>query len=274
MTGMYASRGAGVHEKFGAVFAAARLHAARPRLFCLRLDRAARHPPAMRIRVSLTLALLLVVAGTALAAPRRIILLRHGEKDGGFAPSAIGQLRAEALVHQFLGQDAAMSLFRSRERPAGILSITLHTIELISGVASSWGLPQVSYSVVPGSQAGTLDDVELNRRTQEAHRDLMRNRAYRRRTVVLCWEHKHIANAELEQQYPDERVTWRQLLRLDELPDGQGALVPTTWPDDNYDYFWIIELDAKGRPKRFESTLQAFTPPYDVLPTNLWGQPK
>ena len=42
---------------------------------------------------------------------------------------------------------------------------------------------------------GTLDDVDLNRRTQEAHKDLMRNKAYRGRTVVLCWEHKHIANA-------------------------------------------------------------------------------
>jgi hypothetical protein len=228
----------------------------------------------MHARLALTLALVLAVAGTALAAPRRIILLRHGEKNGGFAPSAVGQLRADALVHQFLGKDAAMSLFRPRERPAGILSITLHTIELISPVAESWSLPQVSYTVVPPTQAGTLDDVDLNRRTQEAHRDLMRNKAYRGKTVVVCWEHKHIAYASLEAEYPGEKITWRQLLDLDRVTDAEGAPVPTTWPDDNYDFFWIIDLDKKGKVKSFASKLQAFTPPYDVVPANPWGEPE
>lgn len=228
----------------------------------------------MHARLALTLVLVLAVADSALAAPRRIILLRHGEKNGGFAPSAVGQLRAEALVHQFLGKDALMSLFRPRERPAGIMSITLHTIELISPVAESWGLPQVSYTVVPATQAGTLVDTDLNRRTQEAHRDLMRSKAYRGKTVVVCWEHKHIADAALEAQYPGDKITWRQLLDLERVTDTDGTAVPTTWPDDNYDYFWIVELDRKGAPKRFESKLQAFTPPYDVLPTNPWGQPE
>ncbi|MCW5891096.1 MAG: hypothetical protein KIT14_11170 [bacterium] len=73
----------------------------------------------MRLRLAVAVALVVGLAGSAVAAPRRVILLRHGEKNGGFAPSAVGQLRAEALVHQFLGQGAAMSLFRPRERPAG-----------------------------------------------------------------------------------------------------------------------------------------------------------
>lgn len=228
----------------------------------------------MHARLALAVVLLLAVGGTAVAAPRRVILLRHGEKNGGFAPSAVGQLRAEALVAQFLGKGAAMTLFRPRERPAGILSITLHTIELISPVAESWSLPQVSYTVVPATQAGTLDDVSLNRRTQEAHRDLLRNRAYRGKTVVVCWEHKHIADAALEAQYPGEKVTWRQLLELDRVTDAQGAAVPTTWPDDNYDFFWIVELDKKGRPTKFESKLQAFVAPYDGVPQNPWGAPE
>ncbi|MCW5891095.1 MAG: hypothetical protein KIT14_11165 [bacterium] len=150
----------------------------------------------------------------------------------------------------------------------------MHTIELISPVAESWSLPQTSFSVVPATQAGTLDDVDLNRRTQEAHRHLMRSRAYRGKTVIVCWEHEHIADAKLEAEYPGERVTWRQLLELDRLPDGMGELVPTTWPDDNYDYFWIVTFDAKGRPKTFESKLQAFTAPWNDVPQNPWGEPE
>jgi len=228
----------------------------------------------MRTRLALAGILALVCTTTALAAPRRVIILRHGETANGFAPSPTGLLRAEALTRQFLGKDATLSLFQPREQPAGILSITLHTVELISPVAASWGLPQVSFSVVPATEAGVLDNVALNRRTQAAHRHLMHSLEYRGRTVVVCWEHDRIASAEIEAAYPGERVTWRQLLELDGLPDGQGALVPTTWPDDIYDYFWIVDFDEKGRAARFESKRQTFVAPYDDLPQNLWGEPE
>lgn len=240
------------------------------------LKRPARHADivGMPLRLAVAVVVLVALAGSALAAPRRVILLRHGEKANGFELTPVGIARAQALAQQFLGKDAILSLFRPRERPAGILSITLHTIELISPVAETWGLPQVSYSIVPDSPAGEVKTEDLNRRTQEAHRDLMRNRAYRGKTVIVCWEHKHIADAKLEDEYPGERVTWRQLLELDRLPDGMSALVPTTWPGDNYDYFWIVTFDAKGRPRTFESKLQAFTAPWDGVPQNPWGEPE
>ena len=52
----------------------------------------------------------------------------------------------------------------------------------------------------------------------------------------MTWEHKHIAKAKLEKSYPGELVTLRQLLHLDQIAD-----VPRSWPDSNYDFFWIVD---------------------------------
>jgi broad specificity phosphatase PhoE len=65
----------------------------------------------------MALAALALLAPVALAAPRRVILLRHGEKADGYELTPIGRRRAEALSHQFLGKDAAMFLFRPPGRP-------------------------------------------------------------------------------------------------------------------------------------------------------------
>ena len=68
----------------------------------------------------------------------------------------------------------------------------------------------------------------LNRRTQEAAANIMQNPALNGKTIVMVWEHKHIANAKLEAKHEGEAVTLRKLLKLG---------VPATWPGDNYDYF-------------------------------------
>ena len=68
----------------------------------------------------------------------------------------------------------------------------------------------------------------------------MSNPAWQGKTVVIVWEHKHIANTKLERAFPGEQVTLRQLLGLDKLKD-----VPETWPSGNYDYFWIVDY-AEG----------------------------
>jgi hypothetical protein len=52
----------------------------------------------------------------------------------------------------------------------------------------------------------------------------------------MTWESKHIAKPKLEKAYPDEQVTLRQLLHLDQIADA-----PKSWPDTNYDFFWIID---------------------------------
>jgi hypothetical protein len=67
----------------------------------------------------------------------------------------------------------------------------------------------------------------LNRRTQEAARDLMVNTLWQGKTVVMVWEHKHIANKKLEKRFPEEAVTLRQLLKLDQRASLRvGRVVP------------------------------------------------
>jgi hypothetical protein len=224
------------------------------------------------VRMVVGMATLAMVADAA-AAPRRLIILRHGEKAGHYELSPIGKLRSEALGAQFLGKDSVSSLFRRGEHPAAFLSMTLHTIELITPAVSTWGMPSVSFLAV-SQDSEEAETVVYNRRTREAARAVLKTRAWRGKTVVVCWEHHHIADDKLEAQFPGEKVTWRQLLRLDRLPSPYREQVPLAWEGSNYDYFWIITFDRHGRPKTFESRRQDFSAPYEAVPANLWGEPE
>ena len=66
--------------------------------------------------IRLVLALLLgAFVQSALAAPARIIILRHGEKEDAWKLCEIGQQRAKALALNYLGREAAKSLFAAGE---------------------------------------------------------------------------------------------------------------------------------------------------------------
>jgi hypothetical protein len=225
----------------------------------------------MVIRLALTALLAFSCVAAASAAPSRIIILRHGEKADAWKLCGVGQGRADALVRFYLGRDAAKSLFGGGEQPAAILAITLHSLELAAPAAASWEEPLTLYSVV--HQKGMGDDaveMALNRRTQEAVHDLMTNPLWQGKTVVVVWEHKHIANAKLEAAYPKQAVTLRQLLHLDTLSSA-----PETWPSGTYDYFWIVEYGNQGSdvPTGFSMVKQEFGARYSELPSNDWGAP-
>jgi hypothetical protein len=119
---------------------------------------------------------------------------------------------------------------------------------------------------MPG-QSDAQATAVLNRRTQEAARDVMTGPQWQGKTVVMVWEHHHIADRQLEKQFPNEKVTLRQLLNLDGV-----ASVPETWHGGNFDYFWIVNYGKGGnRPTRFEAKKQAFAPPFNSVPSNDWG---
>jgi hypothetical protein len=204
----------------------------------------------------------------AFAAPARIIILRHGEKEGAWKLCGVGQARADALAATYLGRNAAQSLFAAGEEPAAFLAITLHTLELAAPAAATWDLPVTLFSVLPQKSAEAFDKA-LNQRTHEAAAALLANPAWQGKTVVMVWEHKHIANAKLEAKSPGEAVTFRQLLQLDKLKD-----VPETWPTGNYDYFWIVDYaGGSTTPTGFRMVKQAFDGRYAKLPSNDWGAP-
>jgi len=204
-----------------------------------------------------------------LAEPARIVILRHAEKLNRHELCDMGEERANALSRQFLGQGAAQSLF-ANQKPDAFLAITLHTIETITPAAQSWNLPVIPYEVSGRKEDDAEKEAETNQRTQEAARDVLTDPRYDGKTVVMAWEHNHIAKSKLEKEYPEEQVTLRQLLHLDQIAD-----VPKTWPDSNYDYFWIVDYAPRNPvPTGFQMVRQAFTAPFDKLPANEWDEPE
>jgi hypothetical protein len=191
------------------------------------------------------------------------------EKEDAWKLCGVGQERAAALAATYLGRNATKSLFAPGEKPAAFLASTLHTLELAAPAAGTWSLPLTLYAAPPGGEKKAFE-VTLNQRTQQAAADLMSNSAWEGKTVVMVWEHDHIADAKLEKKFPGEAVTLRQLLHLDTLKG-----VPDSRPSGNYDYFWIVDFDqgASATPTGFRMVKQAFDAPYTDVPSNDWGAP-
>ena len=126
--------------------------------------------------------------------PSQIIVLRHGEKQDAYRLCEVGVQRSLALAAQYLGKGAKDSLFPKGRAPDAFIAITLHTLELVSPAAQSWGKPVILYSALPmHGQTDEQATAILNRRTQEAARDVMTGAQWAGKTVVMVWEHHHIA---------------------------------------------------------------------------------
>jgi len=224
----------------------------------------------MLIRLGLAAVMTFCLAASAFAAPKRIIILRHGEKADEWKLCSIGKQRAEALKLNYLGQNAAKSLFDKDEPPAYFFAITLHTAELASPAVASWNKPIIFYSAMP--QDNEKEWVELlNERTRAAAANILTNPALKGKTVVMVWEHKHIADPKLDADHErEDAVTLRKLFRMDILPG-----VPAAWPDDAYDYFWILDFPKDSNvPSKFTMVKQEFGKSFPDVPANDWGNPE
>jgi len=223
----------------------------------------------MLIRLALTL-VLAACASSASAAPSRIIILRHGESADSWRLCEVGTQRAKALALTYLGRDASKSLFPAGEEPAFFFAITPPTAATASPSVTTWNKPVILYSVTP--QAGESEDEvtkTLNRRTQDAARNLLANPTLEGKTVAMVWEGEHIASEALEAKFENEAVTLRQLFKLDILPG-----VPKTWPKGNYDYFWIVDFPANSNvPIKFSLMKQEFGASFPRVPSNDWDTP-
>lgn len=200
-------------------------------------------------------------AEAAAAQPARIILLRHGEKQNGAELCVVGTLRAEGLAAQYLGKDAPgnETLYGKGGKPDAFFAVTPHTQETAKPSADSWGLQLTVFSVPPKDPN---EETDLGAETQKAAAAL-ESKAYDGKTVVIVWEHKHIAKKALNK----EDVTWRELLKLDAIPDAD---VPKSWEGNNYDDFWIV--DYAGSQPTFTTIEQDYIgAAYAQVPNNAWG---
>ena len=218
-------------------------------------------------RYALLLALL--APASASAHPSEIVIARHAEKAHAYDLCDMGKERAQALVQQYLGRGAAQSLFPPGQSPAAIMAMTMHTIDTVSPAAQSWQMPLTAYTVIPKTGKKGAEKVEENSRTQEAAHDVLTDPRYDGKIVVMVWEHKRIANAALEGKFAGQQITLRQLLHLDQV----GA--PDTWPDQTYDYFWVVHFaSTHPKPTSLDKVQQVFKAPFDDLPANKWGEPE
>ncbi|MBS9478294.1 histidine phosphatase family protein [Ancylobacter radicis] len=211
----------------------------------------------------------------AQAAPKRIIIVRHGEKLSALSLCALGKERAQALAAQYLSPTSPMSLI-AKDKPAAILAITLHTLETARPTAKAWGMRIATNPLMlMPIKNDRHDNALINVQNRRVARDLLENPRWHGTTVVMVWEHFHIASAALEQEFAGQEVTLRQLLNLDEVKGVPGG-VPKTWPNSNYNFFWILDYDSPTAtvPSRFSTVRQYFKPPYANLPSNDWGAPE
>lgn len=221
--------------------------------------------------MKLILWLVLFSSTLVYASPSRIILLRHGEKENEYALCNVGQQRSLALRDQFLGKGASQSLFGAAP-PSAFFATTLHTLELIAPAANSWDMPIITYPGLPLAGRNETQTTELiTKQTQLAAVNVMQDQKWSGKTVVMVWEHKHIANKKLTKETPDMMVDLRQLLKLDKLPDRAVKKVPKTWSGANYNFFWIVDYNEKGNPVGFDVIRQNFTGQYANVPNNDWG---
>lgn len=161
------------------------------------------------------IAVLLLGSLNLFSQPAQIILLRHGEKPDD--PVALhlsprGEERARALV-SLLGRNSSLTsnapvaaLFATRVTGHGH---SQRTGETLIPLAKDLGLPVLT--------------PHPNERYALLARDILGNRAYLGKTVVICWTHH-------------------------EMADLAGALgvtpKPGPWKDKTYDRLWLIKPRA------------------------------
>jgi hypothetical protein len=209
-----------------------------------------------------------VSASNALAVPKQIIILRHGEKYSPFALCKMGVERSYALGLKYLGRGGEESLFPSGTGPAAFFAINPQALQTISLAATSWGLPVIDYTIPPPFKTDAEEEAALSLRTRQAVDEVLNNPAWNDKIIVLVWDHRHIADKDLNKKVPP--VTLRQLLNLDKLTGANQ--VPESWEETNYDYFWIVNFDGSATPLGFKVQKQIFSGKYKDVPANEWGR--
>jgi hypothetical protein len=159
----------------------------------------------------LGLTILGLTAGVALAQPAQILIIRHAEKPierSAVNLSLKGQERAMALV-PFLTQTPELTyqglpaaLFATKMAPGEISQRTLETITPLSNYLK----------MLTDAHYAKSDYADLAQ-------EVLSNRKYQRKTVLICWDHEYIPQL---------------ATALGVYPEAPP------WPENVFDRVWII----------------------------------
>jgi hypothetical protein len=168
---------------------------------------------------------LLIFAQAALAAPSRVIVIRHGEKpDNGPELNERGVQRAKALVGLFEGDSTITPQAIYAMEPKGPGG-SVRAIQTVQPLADSLGL-EIRQQYKQKELSALASDI-LGDKTLDG------------KTVLVCWEHKVI---------PD-------LIKALGYDAG-----PSKWPGGQvYDRLWILDFKS-GKPASFKDLPQNLLP--------------
>jgi hypothetical protein len=167
-------------------------------------------------------ALLLAFAASAFAAPAQIIIFRHGEKpDTGNELDPQGQQRAQALVN-FFENDPAVTQYGA---PAAIYAMapssddgSVRPIQTVTPLAQNLGLP-INKNFTKDQGPAVV-------------KDILGNKKYDGKMVLVCWEHKAIPGLAQDFGYDS---------------------APAKWKGSDFYSVWIFNLDtATGKVTSFK----------------------
>ena len=162
-----------------------------------------------------TFALLVVFCPiAALAAPARVIIIRHGEKPSrGNELNKQGWQRARALVDvfknnaQFNSVGPAVAIYAQKPKDS---QGSLRPIQTVTPLAQSLGL--------------TINSDFLRMQQEQLANDILHDHRYDGRMLVICWEHNAIPGIVEAFGYMDGPSEW----------DG----------DDVYDRAWVLNFSG------------------------------
>lgn len=158
--------------------------------------------------------------------PKQIILIRHGEKKDGNELDGKGEKRAKQLVDFFLYDSRTLN----------------------------FGVPFAIYAMKPHDKTGSLRPIEtvtpladklglkINKDYQKDDvkdlvKDMFDHSKYGGKLIVVCWEHTLILSIVKE-------------LGIDTPP------CPKEWPDDIFDWAFLIDIDKNGKAIDFKCIKQ------------------
>jgi hypothetical protein len=167
------------------------------------------------MRHFLTAAFLVCAATAALAAPARVIILRHGEKPpSGSDLDAQGVCRADALATVFpakFGTPAAIYAMNPNDADG-----SMRPIETVTPLARALGL--------------TIDHDYTRKQFSRLVSDIMGDAALDGKLVLICWEHKAIPD--LAQSFA--AGGWNE----------GSAVIPAKWSGSDFDSAWILNFSG------------------------------